>query len=171
MTEFFLPLAFFRPSFTGFNKIIKVFSISIGKSLQIQITLLWILMDMYPDLLMLTFLSNYFVLYLIKRKSVTFYLNFFQIFWCWLLSATSSCCTWSKGSQMERVKLEFKLWEQCICRYLSIYIFLHHPRFSIPFTIIHNHQEREAFVCNNPPPIVVSGIGSRQIRVWSAEWF
>ena len=78
MTEFFLPLAFFRPSFTGFNKIIKVFSISIGKTLLIQITFLWILMDMYPDLLMLTFLSNYFVLYLIKRKSVTFYLNFFS---------------------------------------------------------------------------------------------
>ena len=32
---------------------------------------------MYSDLLMLTLLSNFFVLYLIKRKSVTFYLKFY----------------------------------------------------------------------------------------------
>ena len=36
-------------------------------------------------------------------------------------SATSSCSTWSNGSLMEKVKLEFKP-EQCISDYLTIYI-------------------------------------------------
>ena len=60
MTEFFLPLAFYRPSFTGFNEIIKL-------NYSIILPIFFFVKDLCPNRLMLTFLSNFFVLYLIKR--------------------------------------------------------------------------------------------------------
>ena len=68
---------------------------------------------------------------------------------------------------MEKVKLEFKP-EQCISDYLTIYI-PPYRRFSIPFTNNTHQQSRaEANPLFDPFPIVASGIGRRQIRVWGA---